>query len=66
MNGDQFMLNVNAGDHGVNYNFGEIAPPAPSVSSQGSPDQSTGVVTKRESLMLFWERRGIQTTVDSL
>jgi hypothetical protein len=64
--GDQFSLRVNAGNHGVNYNFGEIAPPAPSVSSQGSPDQTTGVVTKREALMLFWQRRGIRTSLDSL
>jgi hypothetical protein len=66
VNGDQFLLTVNAGDHGVNYNFGELPPPAPAVASQGSPDQSTGVVTKRDSLILFWQRRGIQTTVDSL
>jgi hypothetical protein len=68
VNGDQFQVAVSAGNHGVNYNFGELPPPA--VASQGSPDQpavqSTGVVTKRDALMLFWQRRGFQLTVDSL
>jgi hypothetical protein len=68
VNGDQFLVNVGTGATGTNYNFGEVQPPA--VTSQGTPDQPStqdvGVVTKRESLMLFWHRRGIQTTVDSL
>jgi hypothetical protein len=67
---DQFIVNLNAGNQGVNYNFGELPPPAPAVTSLGTPDQTTqqdpGVVTKRDSLILFWHRRGIQTTVDSL
>jgi hypothetical protein len=68
---DQFSgINLDPGVNGVNYNFGELPPPAPAVASQGTPDQTPqqdiGVVTKRDSLMLFWHRRGIETTVDSL
>jgi hypothetical protein len=65
---DQFSgINLTPGVNGVNNNFGELPPPA--IASLGTPDQTTptgGVVTKRDSLMLFWQRRGIQTTVDSL
>jgi hypothetical protein len=69
VNGDQFLLNVNAGDHGMNYNFGEIAPKV--ATTQGTPDQTTqavpdGVVTKRDSLMLFYQRRGFQMDVNSM
>jgi hypothetical protein len=68
VNGDQFMLTINAGNHGVNYNFGEIAPAA--VGTQGTPDQTqqvpNGVVTKRDSLMLFYQRRGFTLAQDSM
>jgi uncharacterized surface anchored protein len=68
VNGDQFILNLNVGDHGMNYNFGEIAPVA--VASQGTPDQTqqvpTGVVTKRDSLMLFYQRRGFVLAQNSM
>jgi hypothetical protein len=69
VNGDQFILNLNSGDRGMNYNFGEIAPAV--VASQGTPDQTTqviptGVVTKRDSLMLFYQRRGFTLAQNSM
>jgi hypothetical protein len=68
VNGDQFMLTINAGNHGMNYNFGEIAPAV--VGPQGTPDQTqqvpSGVVTKRDSLMLFYQRRGFTLAQDSM
>jgi len=70
VNGDQFLVALNAGNQGINYNYGELPPPAPAVTGQGTPDQptiqGTGVVTKRDSLVLFWQRRGFQMTVDSM
>jgi hypothetical protein len=69
VNGDQFILNLNVGDRGMNYNFGEIAPAV--VASQGTPDQTpqvipTGVVTKRDALMLFYQRRGFTLAQNSM
>jgi hypothetical protein len=61
-------INLASAVNGINNNFAVLPQPA-AVTSQGIPDQTQifpGVVTKRDSLMLFWHRRGIETTVDSL
>src|SRR5262249_54959468 len=39
VNGDQFLVNVAAGNQGINYNYGELPPPAPQVADLGTPDQ---------------------------
>jgi hypothetical protein len=72
VSGDSFIVNAGAGAQGVNYNFGELLPPAPAVQVQGNPvpvaaqAQGNGVVTKLDSLMAFWESRGITLDVNSM
>jgi protocatechuate 3,4-dioxygenase beta subunit len=60
---DAFIFNVNAGDVGVNYNFGELDPAPAPVAVQDvlspTPPNPTPVVTKRSFLMSFWQRHGL-------
>jgi hypothetical protein len=61
---DAFIFNVNAGDSGVNYNFGELEPAPVAVAIQDVPSNPipttpSSVVTKHSFLMSFWQRHGL-------